>query len=152
MRQGGGVISLKKIAVSLVIVLPPVIAYAAFAAVRYVTAREAAYERELERREAEARARGAEQARRAQEIRVERIEAAKKRAAEVKARAYEDYVAAGGDSDSFADFWRIKGTELVMQRMRDRRVARPRQYMDGMGGDTESLKAFTPRLSSKEGS
>jgi len=37
----------------------------------------------------------------------------------------------GGDPDSFADFWRIKGTNLVMQRMRGRRVARPRQYMGG---------------------
>ena len=86
---------MKKLALSLVIVLPPVIAYAAFAALRYVTAWEAAYERELKRREAEARARGAEEARRAQEIRAERIEAAKKQTAEVKAWAYEDYVAAG---------------------------------------------------------
>jgi hypothetical protein len=85
-------ISLKKIAVSLVIVLPPVIAYAAFAAVRYVTAQEAAYERELERREAEARRRGAEEARCAQEIRAERIEAAKKQTAEVEARAYEEEI------------------------------------------------------------
>jgi hypothetical protein len=100
MRQGG--ISLKKIAISLVIALPPVIAYAAFAAVRYINARDAAIEREMERREAEARARGAEGARRAQEIRAELIEAAKKQAAEVNARAYEDYVAAGGNPDSFA--------------------------------------------------
>jgi hypothetical protein len=90
MRQGR--ISLKKIAISLVIVLPPGIAYAAFAAVRYVTAQEAAIKREIERREAEARRRGAEQARRAQEIRAERIEAAKKHAAEVKARAYEEEI------------------------------------------------------------
>jgi hypothetical protein len=82
MRQGG--ISLKKIAMSLVIVLPPVIAYAAFAAVRYINARDAAIEREKERREAEARARGAEEARRAQEIRAERIEAAKKQAAKLR--------------------------------------------------------------------
>jgi hypothetical protein len=73
---------LKKIAVSLVIVLPPVIAYAAFAAVRYVSALDAAIKREMERREAEARARGAEEARRAEEIRAQRIEAAKKQAAE----------------------------------------------------------------------
>jgi hypothetical protein len=86
---------LKKIAVSLVIVLPPVIAYAAFAAVRYVTAQDAIIKREMERREAEARARGAEEARRAEEIRAQRIEAAKKQTAEVKTRAYEYYVAAG---------------------------------------------------------
>jgi hypothetical protein len=42
-----------------------------------------------------------------------------------------------------------------MQRMRerDRRVARPRQYMGAIGdGQSESPKTFTPRLSSKEGS
>ncbi len=75
---------MKKIAISLVIVLPPVIATAAFAAVRYINAQEAAREREKERREAEARARGAEEARRAQEIRAERIEAAKKQAAKLR--------------------------------------------------------------------
>jgi predicted Holliday junction resolvase-like endonuclease len=82
---------LKKSTVSLVIVLPPVIAYATFAAVRYVryvTAQVAAYEREIERemerREAEAKARGAEEARRAEEIRAERIEAAKKQATKLR--------------------------------------------------------------------
>ncbi len=75
---------MKKIAISLVIVLPPVIATAAFAAVRYINAQEAAREREKERREAEARARGAEEARRAQEIRAERIEAAMKQAAKLR--------------------------------------------------------------------
>jgi hypothetical protein len=77
MRRGG--ISLKKFAISLVIVLPPAIAYAAFAAVRYIKAQDAAIDREMERREAEARRRGAEAARRAQEIRAERIVAAKLR-------------------------------------------------------------------------
>ena len=75
---------MKKIAMSLVIGLPPMIAYAAFAAVRYINARDAAIEREKERREAEARARGAEEARRAQEIRAERIEAAMKQAAKLR--------------------------------------------------------------------
>jgi DNA invertase Pin-like site-specific DNA recombinase len=79
---------LKKSTVSLVIVLPPAIATATFAAVRYVIAQIAAYEREIERekerREAEAKARGAEEARRAEEIRAERIEAAKKQATKLR--------------------------------------------------------------------
>jgi hypothetical protein len=70
---------LKKIAISLVVGLPPMIACAVFAAVRYINARDAAIEREIERRNAEARARGAEGARCAQEIRAERIEAARSR-------------------------------------------------------------------------
>jgi hypothetical protein len=70
MRHGR--ISLKKIAAGLVIVvmLSLGIARAVFGALRrYLTAWDDAYERKIERREAEARARGAEAARRAAEMR-----------------------------------------------------------------------------------
>jgi hypothetical protein len=74
MRHGR--ISLKKIAAGLVIVvvLSLRIARAVFAALRrYLTDWDAAYKCKMERREAEARARGAEAARRAAEMRAGRI-------------------------------------------------------------------------------
>jgi hypothetical protein len=99
--------------------------------------------RERERREAEERARAEAQAKRDAEIKAEREDAARKQAAEDKARVREDYILAGGDPDAFEEFWKIKGAEIVAERMRARmaRVAHPRDYMSGgvPGGHIEPL-------------